>query len=115
MSELVELFSKSIASCNILKITTGTNSPRDRESITILEFSDEASTNMSVIVDGVLQKNVSTVKLVFGGNTECVTLTEALEYAVKVLKYQRALNVLKNLVSHAEHRLAQFKSDDPEA
>ena len=94
----IRLASKSFESLNILRVDVGTNCPCGGDSghggRTLLRFTNEASTDMRIRVDGGAQVEVQSIELIFGGDTECETLIQALEFALGALKTFTAANSL---------------------
>ena len=90
------IHTKAIESSNIIRVEVGTNCPKGGDSghggETILRLINEAGTDMSVSVNGSPLHEIDSVQLRFGGDTECETLLEALEFAVTVLRAQLLLN-----------------------
>ena len=86
----IPIASTSFESLNVLAVDAGTNCPRGGDSghggRTLIRFTNEVSTDMRVCIDGELQQEVSSVELVFGGDTECQTVIQALEFALGALK-----------------------------
>lgn len=94
----IPLASTSFESLNILKVDVGTNCPCGGDSghggRTILRLTNEASTDMRIRVDGGAQTEIRSVELILGGDTECETLIQALEFALSALKTFTAANSL---------------------
>lgn len=85
----VETYIKEITSANILQIEVGTNGQFGGDSghgsRTYFKLKDIASTDLRV--DGEDRMD-DEVEIILGGDCELETFIEALEYAVKVLKFQ---------------------------
>ncbi len=83
---------------NILTVTAGTNCPAGGDSghggRTLLRIVNDASTDISVRIDGGELQQVDSVEIILGGDTECETFTQALEYAVSVLRLQQQSKLL---------------------
>lgn len=105
---LIPTFGASYVSCNMLSVEAGTNGFRGGDSghgsRTYLSFENDASTDMSVSIDGV-QYSADKIELMFGGDSELETVILALEYAVKALKNQT--NLVTDL-SRKEFRQMKF-------
>ena len=90
--------STSFESFNILRVDVGTNCPSGGDighgGRTLLRFTNEASTDMRVRIDEGAQVEVRCVELVFGGDAECQTLIQSLEFALDALKKFTAANTL---------------------
>lgn len=94
----IPLASTSFENLNFLGVDVGTNCPRGGDSghggRTVLRFTNEASTDMRIRVDGGAQMEIQSVELILGGDTECETLIQALEFAINALKTFTAANSL---------------------
>jgi hypothetical protein len=80
-------------SANILRVAAGTNCPQGGDAghggKTIFRLTDEGATHMVVRVNGEeYPADVHSVAIEVGGDTECATFIEALEFALPVLKRQ---------------------------
>ena len=79
---------------NILKVDVGTNCPCGGDTghggRTLLRFTNEGSTDMRVRIDGGAQAEARSIELVFGGDAECQTLIQSLEFALDFLKTSAA-------------------------
>jgi hypothetical protein len=77
---------------NSLDVEVGTNCPQggnhSHGGRTVLRLTDLGSTAMQCAVDDEPLRDVSRIEIVFGGDSECVTLIQALEYATRVLRKQ---------------------------
>jgi len=85
--------SKLLTAENILSVSAGTNCPQGGDSghggRTILSLFDEGGTDMRVRVDGgAMIEDVRSVELLFGGDSECCSLMDALEFALSVYRQQ---------------------------
>jgi hypothetical protein len=80
-------------SLNIITVHTGTNCPAGGDSghggRTVFGITNHASTDLRVGVNGETTIEVSAVEIVLGGDTECETFIQALEYALNVLRAQQ--------------------------
>ena len=89
----VETSIAEFTSCNIIEVEVGTNCPQGGDSghggKTYFRIEDLGSTDMSCIVTGQSCGNAGCIEITFGGDCECDTFIEALEWAVKKLKEQR--------------------------
>lgn len=94
----VPITSKTINHLNILEVDVGTNCPCGGDTghggRTLLRFTNQASTDMRVRINGGEQIEAQSIELVFGGDAECETLIEALEFALDTLNKYRAANTL---------------------
>jgi hypothetical protein len=82
-----------LQSANILAVTVGTNCPRGGDTghggRTVLILENESGTgDVRCGIDGAEPESVSRIEIVTGGDTECETLIDALEFAVNALKKQ---------------------------
>lgn len=88
----IPVSSKTFQNANILSITVGTNCPNGGDSghggRTLFRLTNDASTDMSARVNGGQLQSVESVEIVLGGDTECETFIQALEYATSVLRAQ---------------------------
>jgi hypothetical protein len=86
----VETRQREFNSANILRVTVGTNCPQGGDTghggRTILVLEDGGGTDIRV------NAGERSVELVFGGDTECETLIDTLEFAAKTLKDMRSRN-----------------------
>jgi len=92
--------STTFENLNILKVDVGTNCPCGGDTghggRTLLRFTDEGSTDMRIRIDGGAQVEAQSVELVFGGDAECQTLIQSLEFALDALKTFSAANTLSD-------------------
>lgn len=92
----INIAEKEITSANILKIQIGTNCPQGGDSghggRTILRLIDAGGTAMQVRLNGGKLVNTSSLEILLGGDSECDTFIEALEFAMKTLKAQKISN-----------------------
>lgn len=92
----IPVVSTSFESFNNLGVDVGTNCPCGGDSghggRTLLRFTDRASTDMSVRVNGGARLQAESVEIVFGGDSECETFIDALEFALNKLKIFVAAN-----------------------
>lgn len=92
----VQVATKEIESANIITVTAGTNCPMGGDTghggRTILAIKNEASSDMRIELDGIDYGNIESVKLIFGGDCECRTVIEALEFSLETLKMQLKTN-----------------------
>jgi hypothetical protein len=89
----IPVASETFGSVNILTVTVGTNCPAQgdgaQEGRTLLRLRNDEATNISVRVNGGrLQGQVESIEIVLGGDAECETFIQALEFALKVLRAQ---------------------------
>lgn len=86
----VMVFKKCISNANFLDISVGTNCPKGGDAgfggRTVLRLKN--STSLLVRVDEGNQLEVNEIELIVKGDTECLTMIEALEFAVLTLKNQ---------------------------
>ncbi len=86
----IEIYGKEFVSCNILRAEVGTNCPQGGDTghggRTILRLIDEAATDISIKVDGQPLGSIKTLEILLGGDTECDTFMNALNFALNVLK-----------------------------
>ncbi len=91
----VTVYEKEIVSANILSVVVGTNCPAGGDSghggRTVFKLVDGASTDLKVRLDRGPQQEVDEIEMIFGGDSECETLIEALEFALIVLKSKKPL------------------------
>ena len=84
------IHSKEISSANILLVEAGTNCPQGGDSghggRTVLRLSDLGGTAMQCRVNDGTLIDANKIEIVLSGDTECVTFTEALEFAASVLQ-----------------------------
>lgn len=92
----VQVATKEIESLNIISVIAGTNCPMGGDTgnggRTILAIKNEASSDIRIEVNGIDHGNIDSIKLTFGGDSECETLIEALEFALETLTTQRKIN-----------------------
>lgn len=99
---MIKLDEYTATSANILTCRIGTNCPQGGDSghggITILEFEDKSSTDMNAELSNLKSINLmgDKIRLVFGGDCECETLIECLEFAAKTLRSQLTINETLN-------------------
>jgi len=90
------IYSQTFESANILDVEVGTNCPQGGDTghggCTVFRLVNQASTDLSVGVNGNAPQSVESVEIVLGGDTECETFLEALKFAVKILNAQILLN-----------------------
>lgn len=95
-------------SCNILDVEVGTTGfcggDSGHGSRTYLSFTNDASTDMCVSIDGEIHEPKS-VELMFGGDCELETVIQSLEFALKTLKAQAKV---KTEINTKEHRQSLF-------
>jgi transcriptional regulator with XRE-family HTH domain len=89
----VELKEKEIVNANILTIKVGTNCPQGGDTghggKTFIVLEDSACTDMRLQIDDEDEYyEPEKIKIMFGGDTECITIIEALKFAVKELEKQ---------------------------
>jgi hypothetical protein len=60
----------------------------DMEGALFSGFTNEASTDIRVSVNGGTSIEVNSVEIILGGDTECETFIQALEHAIKIIKLQ---------------------------
>jgi hypothetical protein len=86
----IPIASKTFEHFNILKVDAGTNCPCGGDTghggRTLIRFTNEASTDMRVRVDNGQQIDAQAVEIVFGGDAECETVIQALEFMLDALK-----------------------------
>jgi hypothetical protein len=91
---MIPIHSFEFSSIHFLRIEVGTNCPRGGDSghggRTLLKFTDLGSTDMRAAVNGRPIAIANCVEIVFGGDAECATLIQSLEFAVNVLKRQNS-------------------------
>jgi hypothetical protein len=79
----------------MLSVEAGTNCPQGGDSghggRTVFRLSDDGSTTMSVRINGRRVKNVQTIEIVLGGDSEAETFIEALEFAARILRGQNGI------------------------
>jgi hypothetical protein len=94
----VPISSASFESLNCISTHVGTNCPAGGDSghggRTILGIKNDASTDLRVGINGQAPTEAESVEIVLGGDAECETFIQLLEYAVQVLKAQVAANRL---------------------
>jgi hypothetical protein len=94
----IAIFSKSIQNANCISVSVGTNCPAGGDSghggRTTFKIKNDASTDLRVAIGGMTPVEADSVEIILGGDTECETLIEALEFALDVLKKQHAANCL---------------------
>jgi len=87
---------ETFTSANILSVTVGTNCPAGGDTghggRTIFRINNEAGTDLRISIDGGSFQDVNSFEIVLGGDTECATFIDALEFALKTLKTQIAAN-----------------------
>lgn len=92
----ISVISHEANSFNILRVDVGTNCPSGGDTghggRTLLRLTNLASTDMRVALDGGAYQDVDSVSLAFGGDAECSTLIECLEFALASLKQSTASN-----------------------
>jgi len=81
---------------NIITVYTGTNCPAGGDTghggRTVFGIKNDASTDIRVGLNGESPKEVDSVEIILGGDSECETFIEALDHALNVLKTQVAAN-----------------------
>jgi len=91
----VKLYRREFTQCNILEVEVGTNCPQGGDSghggKTILRIRDLGGSAMEASLNGEPLREVARIDLVMGGDSECETLLEALEFAAKVIRNTRGL------------------------
>lgn len=94
----IELYKKEIASANILDVVAGTNCPQGGDSghggRTVFRLINQGGTDIRIKVDGKGIMINDSVEIVLGGDCECNTFIEALEFAINV--YKSKLNINAN-------------------
>ena len=92
--ERIPVVEKEIVSANILEVVVGTNCPQGGDTghggRTLLRIADAASTDMRLRQPDGTFRNVDSIEIVLGGDTECETFIEALEFAATSLRAMRA-------------------------
>jgi len=93
--------STTFENLNILKVDVGTNCPCGGDTGTrganiCFVLPSEGSTDMRIRIDGGAQVEAQSVELVFGGDAECQTLIQSLEFALDALKTFSAANTLSD-------------------
>lgn len=90
----ISVFSHEAHAFNTLRVDVGSNCPQGGDSghggRTLLRLTNLASTDMRVAIDGNTYQDVESVSLAFGGDSECDTLIECLEFALARLKQATA-------------------------
>lgn len=83
----------SFTSANILAVAVTTNAPLGGDhSSTSLEFTNEASTQWNLVVDGRRFEQPDAIRFELRGDTEAETMIDALEFAARSLREQMLLN-----------------------
>lgn len=95
----VTVHGHTAVSCNILEVQVGTNCPQGGDSghggRTVLRLINHASTTWNLRVQAGYSDKLSApievqrVDLLFAGDTECDTLVECLEFALRTLRAQK--------------------------
>jgi hypothetical protein len=97
----IPLTKKEFCSANIIEMETGTNCPCGGDSgnggWTVFRLKDHRGTDLEVAVNGNPPKKVNSVEIILCGDSECETFIDALQFALKALKYQKRMN--KRLIS----------------
>jgi hypothetical protein len=92
----IKIAEKVISGANILRIQAGTNCPQGGDSghggRTIMRLGDEAGTAMWASLNGGQLMGISSIEIILGGDSECETFIEALEFGLKTLKAQLIAN-----------------------
>lgn len=87
---------KELSSCNIFSIKVVTNTPKGGDSgyggFTSFKLKDEGNTNWDIFIDGEYFYNPSCLCIDLRGDTEAITLANALIFAGKSLKKQMKKN-----------------------
>jgi hypothetical protein len=84
----IPVLSKEFVSCNILEIQVGTNCPQGGDTghggRTVLRLIDRASTDMRCRINDreMISAMGGSIEIVLGGDSECGTFIEALEFAL---------------------------------
>jgi hypothetical protein len=77
-------------SANLLRVTVGTNCPQGGDSghggRTVLIFEDLGGTDLRCSVDSEAASYTKRIEVVLGGDSECATFIQALEFAANTLK-----------------------------
>ena len=93
---------KECWNANGLEVSVGTNCPKGGDSgaggRTYFQIKDLASTDLEATIyeDSGSSTGIGAVEIRLGGDAECDTFIEALEFAVATLKRQRAENKAGN-------------------
>lgn len=94
----IRIAEKEICSANLLKVQVGTNCPQGGDAghggRTLIRLVDQGGTAMQVRVDKTPSRDVGSVEILFGGDSECGTLIEALQFALDTLKSQVRSNAV---------------------
>lgn len=94
----VKTASNSFESLNSISVEVGTNCPAGGDSgyggRTIFAIHNDYSTDLKVSVNGAPAVNVDSISIELGGDTECDTFIDALEFALETLRLQRKSNEL---------------------
>jgi hypothetical protein len=92
----VKIAEKEISSANILKVQVGTNCPHGGDyghgGRTILRLQDLAGTAMAAKINDGKLVDATSIEIILGGDTECYTFIEALEFALGTLRAQAEAN-----------------------
>ena len=90
---------KEITNCNCLTVRCGTNCDMGGDSghggKTVIEIENDASTDWKIETKKDLGGTLEKFRLTLGGDTECDTIIEALDFIVYNLRGMRRQNRLK--------------------
>src|SRR5581483_9882659 len=86
----VAVSTEEFSSANILRVTVGTNCPHGGDTghggRTVLILEDLGGTDLRCSCDGGPVSSTQRIEIVLGGDTECDTFIDALEYAAQTLR-----------------------------
>lgn len=86
---------KEICFCNLLEVMVGTNCPQGGDSghggRTLFKLANTGGTGWHALVDDIAISSFSSISIVMEGDSEAVTLIDALEWAAATLKDQLSM------------------------
>jgi hypothetical protein len=110
-STAIKVQSEQCVFCNLLTVTAGTNCPQGGDAghggKTYLALTNDGGTCMDAVIktwegESFQIDQIEKIELIFGGDCECETLIEALEFAVAVLKGQSPATARRIIQKHAD-------------
>jgi hypothetical protein len=93
----VTIYKTECNSSNLLEVQVGTNCPQGGDAghggRTLFRLTDRAGTAMTCRINDGEVVDASKIEIVFAGDSECETFTEALAFALAVLRSPRSEGV----------------------
>ena len=82
----ITVYSRDVYNHNILTVSAGSTGPRDRETVSYIEFRDNGGTNFSVDVERCPLGDVEKIGITFYQEAELETLIRGLKFITKTLE-----------------------------